>query len=318
MKNLVALAMAAVLTQALSAANLEGSRGGAELLRLAAQSGAELSEPAAPDTVWEQAEAVERAAALAAILDKAEIFAGTPGAGHEAAQLRNYLRSPRAAAGLRDASSKADRLSAIDAIWALGELRDGASIQFLKNMLPSADRTVRLNLLAALKKMRAAPPETIAKLEEAEFSAIPPGDILFREGNFGILSPGLPVGHTGIFAGMENRTPMMIHSTSKYGGVAKGDMEIFIAGHPYYGNRTTAVRPTAEQRAGIISWLTEQYGKPYDTLHSTQKGPDTFDCVGLTEAAYEHVGLNPTPDELEAGPGWPLEPYEQYEYTVAD
>ena len=291
------------------------------LANLAAQSGAELSVPAALPAAVKRAVDEERNVVLARILKRAKIITGVPGAGTESEQLRKHLRSPHAAAGLGGAANaavKADRLSAIDAIWALGELHDSASVPVLEAMVASADHTVRLNLLAALKKLDPARTGTAAEFNDEISSSIPPGDILFREGVFGVFSfsPDLPVGHTAVFTGMENGTPVMIHAVS--GGVAKDSIDVFISGHPYYGNRTTAVPPTEEQRAGILSWLYQQLGKPYDTWHSTQKGPDKFDCVGLSEAAYEAVGLNPTPDELEEGPGWPLEPYEQYYNTVAD
>jgi len=57
-------------------------------------------------------------------------------------------------------------------------------------------------------------------------------------------------------------------------------------------------------------------GHRYNNLHDTQKGPLEFDCVGLTEYAYESAGLNPTPDELETGWGWPLTPAKQFLHTV--
>ena len=324
MNKLMAVAVMLGLTggaYAAEAANLEGSRSGAELKRLAGQSGADLSVPAVPPAAAERAAAAERGAVLAGIMNRAKILNWTAGSATAAEQLRNYLHSPRAAAGLSgasDESAKTDRFSAIDAIWALGELRDKASLPVLEGMLPSADHTVRLNLLAALKKLDPARRGTDKEFNDEVFSSIPAGDILFREGNFGLLSPDLPVGHTAAFTGMENGAPMMIHATSTYAGVTKNTMDVFISGHPYYGNRTTAVPPTPEQRVAIVSWLLKQLDKPYDTWHSAQKGPDKFDCVGLTEAAYEYVGLNPTPDELEEGPGWPLEPYEQYDNTVAD
>jgi hypothetical protein len=291
------------------------------LADLAAQRGAELSVPAALPAVGKRVADEERTAVLARVLKRSKILTGVHGAGTESEQLRKHLRSPYAAAGLSGAANaavKADRFAALDAIWALGELHDSASVPVLEAMVASADHTVRLNLLAALKKLDPARQGTDAEFNDEISSSIAPGDILFREGVFGVFSssPDLPVGHTAVFTGMENGTPMMIHAVS--GGVAKDSMDVFISGHPYYGNRTTAVPPTEEQRAGILSWLYKQLGKPYDTWHSTQKGPDKFDCVGLSEAAYEAVGLNPTPDELEEGPGWPLEPYEQYYNTVAD
>ena len=317
MRIIIALALIAPLMQTVFAANLEESRSGTELLRLAAQSGADSSVPALPAPAGKPADA-ERQAVLDSILEESKIFAGASDSGQEAVALINYLHSPRAAAALRgttNSEADADRFSAIDAIWALGEQKKSSSAPVLVNMLPSADYTVRLNILAALKKINAAAPGTILGLEKADYSVIPPGDILFRKGVFGTLHPSMPVGHVAAFYGMENGVAMVIHAVDT-SGVTKASMEVFVAEKPYYGNRTTTVPPTAKQRTEILSWLVKQIGKPYATWHIRQKGPDVFDCVGLTEAAYEHVGLNPTPDELEQGWGWPLEPHEQYDHTV--
>ena len=88
--------------------------------------------------------------------------------------------------------------------------------------------------------------------------------------------------------------------------------------YPYYGNRTTRVRPTAAQREKIVQLGLKmgKMGLKYDVTHLSQKGPLIFDCVGYTEYLYEQAGLNPTPDSFEYGWGWPLTPYEQFSATT--
>ncbi len=311
MSGLTLMAVTALLTQTLFAADLKDSFSGKDLL-LAANGGANMPaigilQPA------KATEADERKATLDGILADVKKLSGASNRAADAELLINYLGSPRAAAALSGArtAGEAEKLAAIDAIWALGELKDGASAPALEKLLASPDRTVRLNVLAALKKTGAASRLNLRGLKEADYSAITPGDFLFRKGVYGMFSGSLSVGHTAIFYGMEDGIPMVIHATA-WEDVSKADMDVFINEKPYYGNRTTPVPPTRKQRARILAWLVEQLGLPFDLFHTTQKGPDTFDCVGLTEAAYEAVGINPTPDELEH----PLEPHDQYDNTV--
>lgn len=209
----------------------------------------------------------------------------------------------------------------IDAVWALGELGGPGVEPALHRALNSADSTTRLNIAAALAKIyarsgaggrkAAAGPDLAAAAAHLE-----PGDILFRKGYFGLLNPVVgaqTVGHVGIYAGVENGEPLVIEG---WVPVRKAPLEKFIGGWPFYGNYTTAPEPDARQRGLVLKFAQAQLGKVYDYVHTAQKGPLSFDCVGLAEAAYEYAGLNPTPDGFETGWGWPLTPTEQYEHTV--
>ncbi len=313
LSGFASITLTALLTHTLFAANLSDSSSGKDLL-LAAGRGSNVLSANVPRPVA-TTEAGERKATLDYILADVKKLAGASNTAAGAGTLINYLQSPRAAAALSGAKNagEAERFTVIDVIWALGELNDSAAASALEKLLSSPDRTVRLNVLAALKKTGTASRVNLRGLKKADYSAITPGDILFRKGIYGIFSGSLSVGHTAIFTGMEDGVPMVIHATA-WDDVSKADMDVFLAEKPYYGNRTTPVPPTPVQRARILSWLAEQLGLPFDLFHTTQKGPDTFDCVGLTESAYEAVGLNPTPDELEH----PLEPHDQYDNTVPD
>ncbi len=207
-----------------------------------------------------------------------------------------------------------NKLMIIDAVWALGEIGDTGSARRLAEFCPTADNTVKLNIEAALSKIKSG--GDIPKPCFPDPSAIIPGDLLFRKGYVGTFNPVTgddPVGHAGIYIGFENDQPMVIDAGLI---MRKITLNFFIRDWPYYGNRTTFPAPDQPQRKMIIDFAAAQIGKPYDMLHSTQKGPEKFDCVGLTEAAYEYAGLNPTPDNLESGAGWPLTPYEQYSHTL--
>lgn len=208
----------------------------------------------------------------------------------------------------------------IDAVWALGETGGPGAEAALYRVLNSADRTTRLNVAAALAKLRAGDGsgrKTGAIQDLAAATAhLEPGDILFRKGYFGLLNPAVgarTVGHVGIYSGMENGEPMVIEG---WVPVRKATLEKFLNGWPFYGNYTTAPKPDAAQRGLVLKFAQAQLGKVYDYVHTAQKGPLSFDCVGLAEAAYEYAGLNPTPDDFETGWGWPLTPTEQYEHTV--
>ena len=209
----------------------------------------------------------------------------------------------------------------IDAVWALGEIGGPGTEPALYRASSSADRTTRLNIAAALAKLyaragsggrRAAAIQDLA----AAVAHMEPGDILFRKGYFGMLNPVIgaqTVGHVGVYAGMENGEPMVIEG---WVPVRKVPLEKFLSGWPFYGNYTTSPKPGAAQRGLVLKFSEAQIGKVYDYVHTAQKGPLSFECVGLAEAAYEYAGLNPTPDDFETGWGWPLTPTEQYEHTV--
>jgi hypothetical protein len=157
------------------------------------------------------------------------------------------------------------------------------------------------------------------------------GDMIFRGGIFGALDPEaqkhLPVGHVGIFTGTEvrnGRLYVMISDANSNDSIPPGVRNISswenFTGHfkhPYYGNRTSAIRPSEAQRDQIVRMAREMgtRGLRYNTTHFSQKGPKEYDCVGYTEYLYEQAGLNPTEDKHETGPNWPLTPWEQFEAT---
>ncbi len=168
----------------------------------------------------------------------------------------------------------------------------------------------------------------IANVQNA--SAIEKGDIIYTGGQTGWplgWINELALGHTAIFTGFEEkngRTVMGIVDSVpnyfKYGGIRKSSMRRFTHNfsYPYYGNRTTKQKPTKKQREQIVAMALSKVGGDYNLSHLSPKGPDSYDCVGISEAAYESVGLNPTPDKLESGWGWPLTPAEQFENTIAN
>ena len=154
------------------------------------------------------------------------------------------------------------------------------------------------------------------------------GDLIFTGGIVGTISgwvsPDMPVGHSGIFAGTEVKDGRLrvvladcVPNSFKPGGVRN-----IYAWHkftrnyefPFYGNRTSKARPTAAQREAIVKRALAMggLGLKYKLF---QKGPAEYDCVNYTEFLYESAGLNPTPDSYESGAGWPFTPWEQFEAT---
>ena len=165
---------------------------------------------------------------------------------------------------------------------------------------------------------------------QTNVSAIEKGDIIYTGGQ-----PGWPLGwinelalgHTAIFTGFEEKDGKIawslvdsVPNSFKHGGIRKATLRRFTQNfsYPYYGNRTTKQRPTKKQRKQIVAMVLSKVGGKYNLSHMSPKGPDSYDCVGIIEAAYESVGLNPTPDKLESGWGWPFTPAEQFENTVAN
>jgi len=192
---------------------------------------------------------------------------------------------------------------------------------------------------AASGIVRAAAYETLADLGESAPPAekpasdgMLPGDIIYTGGIIGTISgwfsEDLPLGHAAIFAGVEVKDGALqvliaecVPNYDKPGGIRNVYTWSKFTTHykfPYYGNRTTRVPPTKEQRETIVATALKMgtLGIRYGDSHKHQKGPDVFDCVGYAEYLYELVGLNPTPNKYEYGLGWPLTPYEQFAATV--
>lgn len=171
-------------------------------------------------------------------------------------------------------------------------------------------------------------PSTVINLQRSEKVGIEKADLIYTGGIVGTISgwfsPDLPIGHAGLFVGTEVKDgkikPVItdcVPNNFKPGGVRNIDSWYNFTHHykfPFYGNRTTSPRPTAEQRDAIAKLGLEMGAKglKYNDSHFSQKGPEEFDCVGYTEFLYESIGLNPTDNSYETSWGWPLTPWEQF------
>jgi hypothetical protein len=171
-------------------------------------------------------------------------------------------------------------------------------------------------------------PSTVVNLTPSKETGIEKADLIYTGGITGTISgwfsPDLPIGHAGIFIGTEVKDGKIkvviadcVPDNFKPGGVRNIDSWSNFTHHfmyPYYGNRTTARKPTAAQRERIARLAVTMGGQglTYSDTHFSQKGPLKFDCVGYTEFLYEAVGLNPTENSYETGTGWPLTPWEQF------
>ena len=258
------------------------------------------------------------------------------------------------------------RLKAINSIWSLGEIGNSKVMDKLAKFYSDSDDVIRINLIISMGKLQnsskagpyikaiAASATETAVVRAAAFemleetgqeSALPgltpsrsdgieKGDIIYTGGIVGSigawLTPDLPIGHAGIFAGTatgNGRIYVVIadcvpDNFKPVGGVRNiNSFKNFTHQFkfPYYGNRTSKTRPTAAQREKIVALalkLGTTKGLHYSQSHASQKGHVDFDCVGYTEYLYEQAGLNPTDNSRETGLGWPLTPWEQFEATV--
>lgn len=250
------------------------------------------------------------------------------------------------------------RLKVIDSIWALGEIGDPRLMPKLAEFYAGSDDVLKINLLVSMGKLKGAAkagpylsaiaadtreaevvraaayemlehmgyPAPAAALAAPRNVGMEKGDLIFTGGIVGTISgwvsPDMPVGHSGIFAGTEVKDGRLrvvladcVPNAFKPGGVRN-----IYAWHkftrdykfPFYGNRTSKARPTPAQREFIVKKALAMggLGLKYKLF---QKGPTEYDCVNYTEFLYESAGLNPTPDGYESGAGWPFTPWEQFE-----
>ncbi|MCX5784161.1 MAG: HEAT repeat domain-containing protein [Elusimicrobia bacterium] len=224
--------------------------------------------------------------------------------------------------------SESDEVVKLNMAVSAGKAKSKDGKQFLYNIAGSAQdssavRAAAYELLAGLK----APMPAVGRVFSAGMEK---GDIIYTGGWLGIPQSwikDLPVGHVGLFGGADVRNGRIVvtiydcqpNEFKPAGGVRKiFSWSDFTQQHkyPFYGNRTTSVHPTQVQRELIIKAAISKLGRRYNNTHIGPKGPDTFDCVGYAEYAYEAAGLNPTPDDQETGLGWPLTPAEQFAATV--
>ena len=274
------------------------------------------------------------------------------------AEVDNY-QAASSIKGLYENNIKA-RLRAIDSVWALGEIGDPRLMPKLAEFYTGADDVIKINLIVSMGKLEkneksgpflysiAADPRETEVVRAAAFemlehigspAAVPglapsqnigmeKGDLIFTGGIVGTISgwvsPDMPVGHSGIFAGTETRDGRIrvLIADCVPSFFVPGDVRNIDSWHkftrqyefPFYGNRTSKVRPTPAQRDRIVkrALAMGKLGLKYKLF---RKGPLKYDCVNYTEFLYEEAGLNPTPDSYESGAGWPFTPWEQFEAT---
>ncbi len=192
----------------------------------------------------------------------------------------------------------------------------------------------------------------LAGVQPSDIGTPQPGDLLYTLTFEGLASSWIP-GHVGIYTGEKawNGTGLAsidVKRCNKYnvveslpfGGVQYSYYNIpntketctvstgFEGNSIYMGAREPKdFLLTQQQRATIVSYAEGQVGKPYawkQTLGvefgllsgAFVKGPDSFNCVGLAEKAYEVAGVNDG-DGLVSGLSevYLLTPAEQYNHT---
>ena len=239
------------------------------------------------------------------------------------------MGEPELMSRLEEFYSKSDDVIKINLIISIGKLKNNSKGgPFLYNIAASAEETEPVRAAAFEMLDRVGYPAAVNNLARSKRMGIERGDLVYTGGMLGSMAgwfnPDLPVGHSGLFMGTEvNNGKINILVTDcipNYftpGGVRNIRSWYYFTHHffyPYYGNRTTPVKPTPAQRESLVElgYKLGGLGLRYNNTHLTQKGPVEFDCVGYTEYIYEQVGLNPTDNSYEEGIGWPLTPWEQF------
>lgn len=227
--------------------------------------------------------------------------------------------------------AQADNVQKVNLVISMGRLKKGANAGPYLYKIAADPKEAEVVRAAAFEMLELAGYQaSVPGLVRSE-AGIDKADLIFTGGIVGTVSgwvsPDFPIGHAGVFAGTEAKDGRIniviadcVPNNFKPGGV-RNIYSWYNFTHqykfPFYGNRTTAVKPTAAQRERIVSLGLElgKKGLRYNDTHFMQKGPVEFDCVGYTEYLYESAGLNPTPAKLESGLGWPLTPFEQFAAT---
>lgn len=138
-----------------------------------------------------------------------------------------------------------------------------------------------------------------------------PGDLLYTQGMIGgnaRFNYSWMPGHVGIYVGekvFEGNSYNVIHATPT--GVARSyynPISNFSGSNMFMGAREPKTGAlNSQQRRDIVNYVESQVGKPYaweQTIlafygmlrGSLVKGPNSFNCVGLAEKAYEVAGVN--------------------------
>ena len=228
--------------------------------------------------------------------------------------------------------AEADDVIKMNLIISMGKLKKNEkSGPYLFGIASSAQETEVVRAVAFEMLEHSGFPSTVFNLAPSKSTGIEKGDLIYTGGIVGSIGSwgngDLPIGHAGLFAGTETKNGKInviitdcVPNNFKPGGVRNVYSWYNFTHHymyPYYGNRTTPVKPTAEQRARLVKLGLElgAKGLKYSNTHFSQKGPVEFDCVGYVEYLYEQTGLNPTDNSYESGAGWPLTPWEQFEAT---
>lgn len=239
------------------------------------------------------------------------------------------IGDPRLMTKLSKFYTEADDVIKINLLISMGKLKNNTKAGPYMFDVAADTRETEVVRAAAFEMLEhIGYPSTVINVQRSARTGIEKADLIYTGGITGTISgwfsPDLPIGHAGLFVGTEVKDGKIkvviadcVPDNFKPGGVRNIDSWGNFTHHfmyPYYGNRTTAAKPTAAQRERIARLAVSlgKKGLTYSDTHFSQKGPVKFDCVGYTEYLYEAVGLNPTENSYETGTGWPLTPWEQF------
>ena len=291
-----------------------------------------------------QGDEASRAAAVDALLANIETYqaaAASPNKGPYEDNLKARLKAidsiwslgeigdPRLMGKLSKFYTEADDVIKMNLLISMGKLKSNTKAgPYLFDIAANVQESEVVRSVAFEMLEHIGYPSTVINVQRSAKVGIEKADLIFTGGITGTISgwvsPDLPIGHAGLFVGTEVKNGKIkvviadcVPDNFKPGGVRNIDSWNNFTHHfmyPYYGHRTTPVKPTAAQRERIakLAIAMGKKGLTYSDTPASQKGPLKFDCVGYTEFLYEAVGLNPTENSYETGWGWPLTPWEQF------
>jgi len=136
---------------------------------------------------------------------------------------------------------------------------------------------------------------TFPTFGDQSFGFCEKGDLVFRDGPVIVIN----CGHTGIYCDWANGNPVFTTNQKVVEATTVGDsicreitLHDFQTENTFWGVKSHKSDPYFYQREAIVEFVRTIVDEEIKYHFKKYKGPDTYRCDGLAEAAYESQGLN--------------------------